>query len=206
MPQPASLPEGERPQLRQPTLPQPGAGFGEVALPPWTPPVPAGIPQSTLAGGTPHAVARSSVRPLSQPQAPVLVDVTPLTLCVETVSGYCDPLIERNTPVPCERTRDFVTVADNQTSVRVRIGQGQSGTFKENTLLGELELSGLRAAARGQVQISVTFALDTSGILNVSARDLGTGRHTSAQMRLVGLPDASEIDALSARHAAHPAG
>jgi molecular chaperone DnaK len=159
-----------------------------------------------VAGGTPHSVARSSSRPFTQPQPPVLVDVTPLTLSVETVQGYCDGIIARNTPVPCEQTRDFVTAADNQTAVKVRISQGESPQFGENTLLGEVELGGLRAARRGEVQISVTFALDTSGMLSVSARDVGTGHATSVQLRLVGLPDHSEIASLSARHAAHPSG
>jgi molecular chaperone DnaK len=108
--------------------------------------------------------------------------------------------------VPCERTREFVTAADNQTAVKVRISQGESGRFGDNTQLGELELSGLRAAPRGGVQISVTFALDTSGMLSVSARDVATGRQTSAQVRLVGLPNTSELASLSARHAAHRSG
>jgi molecular chaperone DnaK len=183
-----------------------GSDFGQVAPPPWSPPVPASVPPAafgTVSDGTPHAVARPSARPLIR-EAPVLVDVTPLTLAVETVQGYCDPIITRNTPVPCERTREFVTAADHQTAVRVRISQGESGRFGDNTLLGELELSGLRSAPRGQVQISVTFALDTSGMLSVSARDVATGRATSAQVKLVGLPNPAEIASLSARHAAHP--
>jgi molecular chaperone DnaK len=139
------------------------------------------------------------VRPMAA--APVLVDVTPLTLCVETVNGYCDPIIERNTPVPCEQTREFATAQDNQTVVRVRVGQGESSRFAENTILGELELSGLRPAPRGKVQVAVTFALDTSGMLNVSARDVATGRVTSAQVRLVGLPEAGDVAGLMARHA-----
>jgi molecular chaperone DnaK len=144
-------------------------------------------------------------RALSVP-APVLVDVTPLTLSVETVGGYCDPLIARNTPVPCDRTRTFVTAVDNQTIVRVRVCQGQSARFGENTLLGELELSSLRAAPRGAVEIAVAFALDTNGMLNVSARDLGTGRATEAALYLVGLPEARELDGLAARHAAQRTG
>jgi molecular chaperone DnaK len=136
--------------------------------------------------------------------APVLIDVTPLTLSVETVGGYCDPVIARNTPVPCDRTRDFVTASDNQTIVRVRVGQGESSQFGQNTLLGELELSGLRPGLRGTVQIAVTFELDTNGMLNVSARDTQTGRATTAQVHLVGLPDLHQVRTLAARHAAHP--
>ena len=85
--------------------------------------------------------------------------------------------------------------------VRVRIGQGESSRFASNTLLGELELSGLRPGLRGSVQISVTFALDTNGMLNVSARDAHTGRATSVEVRLVGLPDARELAGIMARQA-----
>jgi molecular chaperone DnaK len=141
------------------------------------------------------------MRPPAVPAAPILVDVTPLTLSVETVGGYCDPIVTRNTPVPCERAREFVTAADNQTQVRVRIGQGESTRFAANTLLGELELSGLRPALRGTVQITVTFALDTNGMLNVSARDAHTGRATSVEVRLVGLPDAQQMADIIARQA-----
>jgi molecular chaperone DnaK len=137
---------------------------------------------------------------------PVLVDVTPLTLWVETVGGYADALIARNNPVPCGRTRDFVTASDYQTVVRVRVGQGESNRFAENTLLGEVELSGLRSGLRGEVQIAVTFALDTSGMLEVSARDVQTGRVTTAHLHLVGLPEPQHVAGLAARHAAHRAG
>ncbi|HYP88376.1 MAG TPA: Hsp70 family protein, partial [Polyangiaceae bacterium] len=133
---------------------------------------------------------------------PVLVDVTPLTLAVETVEGFCDSIIARNTTVPCSRTREFVTAADNQTSVRVRVSQGESKRFGENTLLGEVELSGLRPARRGDVRIAVSFALDASGMLVVSAKDVGTGRETSTQVHLVGLPDAQEVARMAARQAA----
>jgi molecular chaperone DnaK len=140
--------------------------------------------------------------PPSAPPPPVLVDVTPLTLAVETVEGYCDAIIERNTTVPCSRTREFVTAADNQTSVRVRVSQGESSKFFENTLLGEIELSGLRPARRGDVRVAVSFALDASGMLVVSAKDVGTGRETSAQVHLVGLPDAQEVARMAARQVA----
>ncbi len=154
----------------------------------------------------PPLPAWSQTQPLTRPPerpAPVLVDVTPLTLAVETVGGYCDAIIERNTPVPCERTREFATVSDNQTHVRVRVSQGESSRFANNTLLGELELTGLRPAPRGQVQIAVTFALDENGMLNVSALDSSTGRATQAQLRLVGLPGQEDVAALAARHAGH---
>jgi molecular chaperone DnaK len=148
------------------------------------------------AGFEPVAASRSS-RP-----APLLIDVTPLTLAVETVNGFCDPVIERNTQVPSERTRVFVTAVDNQTVVRVRISQGESSRFGENTLLGEVELSGLRPAPRGETQIAVSFSLDTNGMLSVSAKDIATNRATSTQVRLVALPESGEIARMMQRHAA----
>jgi molecular chaperone DnaK len=152
------------------------------------------------------AAVAAPVAAYTPPPPPVLVDVTPLTLSVETVGGYSDPLIARNNPVPCSRTREFVTAADYQTTVRVRVGQGESNRFAENTLLGEVELSGLRSGLRGEVQVSVTFALDTSGMLEVSARDVQTSRVTSAHVHLVGLPEPHQVAGLAARHAAHRAG
>jgi molecular chaperone DnaK len=127
--------------------------------------------------------------------------VTPLTLAVETVNGFCDALIERNTQVPCERTRVFVTARDNQTLVRVRISQGESSHFAKNTLLGEVELSGLTPAPRGEVQIAVSFSLDTNGMLDVSAKEVATGRVTATQVRLIALPDANDISWMTERNA-----
>ena len=123
---------------------------------------------------------------------------------VETVGGFCDAIIRRNTPVPCEQSRVFVTAVDGQTSVRVRVGQGISARFADNTLLGEIVLDGLQLAPRGQVQVEVTFSLNTDGMLAVSAIDVATRRVTTAQLRLEGLPDASEIARLQQRQAALP--
>ena len=131
--------------------------------------------------------------------------MTPLTLAVETVDGFCDAIIERNTQVPCERERVFVTAADNQTLVRVRISQGESSRFGENTLLGEVELSGLGQAPRGDVKIAVSFSLDTNGMLNVSAKEVATGRATSALVKLVALPEAADIARMTQRNAARQA-
>jgi molecular chaperone DnaK len=133
-----------------------------------------------------------------------LIDVTPLTLSVETVQGFCDAIIERNSPVPCERTRIFATATDNQTSVRVRVSQGESRRFDSNTVLGEVELGGLRPAPRGAVRVAVTFALDNNGMLNVSAEDVATRRATSVAVRLVGLPDVDHVEHLRARHQNRP--
>ncbi len=129
------------------------------------------------------------VRPA--PKVPLLVDVTPLSLSVETVGGYCDVIISRNTPIPCDGTRVFASVTNHQKVVKVRVAQGESSRFAENTLLGELELSGLRDAARGEVEISVTFEIDADGIMQVRAKDLGTGHEATARMRMIGGQDAA---------------
>jgi molecular chaperone DnaK len=212
---PASVPPESLPPLEADSLLEPAevAALDELSLP--MPEIPDDVPTRvgsvpmSEAPGAPPSSGRQrpsyASRALAVP-APVLVDVTPLTLSVETVSGYCDALIARNTPVPCDRTRTFVTAVDNQTTVRVRVGQGESSRFGENTLLGELELSQLRAGPRGGVEIAVTFALDTNGMLNVSARDVATGRATQAQLYLVGLPEAHQLEGLAARHAAQRAG
>jgi molecular chaperone DnaK len=134
-------------------------------------------------------------------QAPLLIDVTPLSLGVETVGGYTDVLIPANSPVPCEKTRIFRTASDNQISVSIRVAQGESPRFAENTRLGDLELSGLRSAVRGEARVSVTFELDADGILNVRARDPDTGRETVATMRLLGTATVDEIGAMAARQA-----
>ncbi len=155
---------------------------------------------------TPAAPSQRGLEPgpatRSSRPAPLLIDVTPLTLAVETVNGFCDTVIERNTHVPCERTRVFVTAVDHQTLVRVRISQGESSRFGENTLLGEVELSGLSPVPRGETQIAVSFSLDTNGMISGSAKDVATGRATSTQVRLIALPEAGEIARMTQRNAA----
>ncbi|HEY6460806.1 MAG TPA: Hsp70 family protein [Polyangiaceae bacterium] len=137
--------------------------------------------------------------------APLLIDVTPLSLGVETVGGYCDILIDANTPVPCDRTRSFTTAAAGQTSVQVRVSQGESKRFDENTFLGEVQLSGIPAGARGVAQIAVTFEIDADGILNVRALDVKSGQATAARIQLVGAQnDPRALEAMQARQAAHP--
>jgi len=109
----------------------------------------------------------------------VLVDVTPLTLGVETLGGVATPLIARNTPVPVKKTESFTTAADMQTSVTIHVFQGERPMSADNTSLGEFNLDGLAPAPRGMPKIDVTFDIDASGILNVSARDTVTGREQS---------------------------
>lgn len=173
----------------------PAPAAGRPATAPFQPAAVAPMPLAAAADFMPQAAAG--------PAPPLLVDVTPLSLTVETVGGFCDPIIQRNTPVPCEETRSFATASDGQTAVRVRVSQGESTVFGQNTLLGEVELSGLTPAPRGQVSIAVTFALDTDGILNVRAREEATGREATTRVRLVAVPDASQLASMAARHAAH---
>ncbi|HET7543465.1 MAG TPA: Hsp70 family protein [Polyangiaceae bacterium] len=177
----------------------PTAPLVAAAAPFVPPPQPFAPPPQPFAPFASQPAADS--KPRSTPPPPLLIDVTPLSLAVETVNGFCDVVIERNTQVPCERTRVFVTAVDGQTVVHVRISQGESSRFGQNTLLGEVELSGLRPAPRGDTQIAVSFSLDTNGMLSVSAKDVATNRATSTQVRLVALPESAEIARMIKRHA-----
>ena len=106
----------------------------------------------------------------------VLLDVTPLTLGIETLGQVMTPLIERNTTIPTKKSQVFSTAADFQTAVTIHILQGERPLAKDNTSLGQFNLVGVPPAPRGVPQIEVTFDIDASGILNVSAKDLGTGK------------------------------
>ncbi|MCG3172632.1 MAG: Chaperone protein DnaK [Myxococcota bacterium] len=117
-------------------------------------------------------------------RAAVLLDVTPLTLQIATVGGYCEPIIPKNTPLPVEKTRTFTTSRDFQDKVRIRVHQGESRRSDENELLGEFEFSGFRIAPRGEVTIEVVFEIDTDGIVNVSAHDVETGQRQSTTISL----------------------
>ena len=112
----------------------------------------------------------------------VLVDVTPLTLGVETLGGVATPLIARNTPVPVKQTETFTTAADMQTSVTIHVFQGERPMSADNTSLGEFNLDGLPPAPRGVPKIEVTFDIDASGILNVTAKDTATGKSQSIRI------------------------
>ncbi|MDR2598880.1 MAG: molecular chaperone DnaK [Oscillospiraceae bacterium] len=106
----------------------------------------------------------------------LLLDVTPLSLGIETMGGVCTKLIERNTTIPTKKSQVFSTAADNQTSVEVHVLQGEREMAQYNKSLGRFHLDGIAPARRGVPQIEVTFDIDANGIVNVSAKDLGTGR------------------------------
>ena len=106
----------------------------------------------------------------------VLLDVTPLSLGIETLGGVCTKLIERNTTIPVKKSQVFSTAADNQTQVDIHILQGEREFAKDNKTLGRFELTGIAPAPRGVPQIEVSFDIDVNGIVKVSAKDLGTGK------------------------------
>ncbi len=106
----------------------------------------------------------------------LLLDVTPLTLGIETLGGVATPLISRNTTIPTKKSETFSTAADNQTSVEIHVLQGERSMSRDNKSLGKFHLMGIPPAPRGVPQIEVTFDIDANGILNVSAKDKGTGK------------------------------
>ena len=106
----------------------------------------------------------------------LLLDVTPLSLGVETMGGVMTKMIDRNTTIPTRKTEVYSTAADNQTSVEIHVLQGERQMAKDNKTLGRFQLTGIPAARRGVPQIEVTFDIDANGIVNVSAKDLGTGK------------------------------
>lgn len=122
----------------------------------------------------------------------LLLDVTPLSLGIETLGGVCTKLIERNTTIPVKKSQVFSTAADNQTQVDIHILQGEREFAKDNKTLGRFELTGIAPAPRGIPQIEVTFDIDANGIVNVSAKDLGTGK--SQNITITSSTNLSEAD------------
>jgi len=112
----------------------------------------------------------------------LLLDVTPLSLGIETLGGVMTKLVERNTTIPAERKNTFSTADDNQTAVTVRVFQGEREMAADNRLLGQFNLEGIPPAPRGMPQIEVSFNIDANGILNVAAKDLGTGKQQSVKI------------------------
>jgi molecular chaperone DnaK len=122
----------------------------------------------------------------------VLLDVTPLTLAIETLGGVSTQLIERNTTIPTKKSRIFSTAADNQPSVEINVLQGERSMASDNKSLGRFHLDGILPAPRGIPQIEVTFDIDADGILQVGAKDLGTGKEQS--IRITGSTKLSDQD------------
>ncbi len=124
----------------------------------------------------------------------VLLDVTPLSLGVETLGGVMTKLIERNTTIPTEKKETFSTAADNQSEVTIHVLQGEREFARDNRTLGQFNLTGIPPAPRGVPQVEVTFAIDANGILNVSAKDLGTGKEQSIEIKGSSGLEGNEID------------
>uniref|UniRef100_UPI003568F105 Hsp70 family protein n=1 Tax=Pontiella sp. TaxID=2837462 RepID=UPI003568F105 len=135
----------------------------------------------------------------------LLLDVTPLTLGIETMGGIATPLIERNTTIPAKKSEIFSTAADNQPAVEIHVLQGERKMANANKTIGRFNLDGIPPAPRGTPQIEVTFDIDANGILKVSAKDLGTGKLQHITITASsGLSD-EEIDAMMKDAEAHAA-
>jgi molecular chaperone DnaK len=126
----------------------------------------------------------------------VLLDVTPLSLGVETLGGLMTKIIERNTTIPTRRTETFSTAQDNQPAVDVVVLQGERERAADNRVLGRMRLENIRPAPRGEPQIEVTYDIDANGILNVSARDKDTGAQQQITVTESGTLDSAEVDRL----------
>jgi molecular chaperone DnaK len=133
----------------------------------------------------------------------LLLDVTPLSLGVETLGGVMTRLIDRNTTIPTSRSQVFSTAADNQTSVEVHVLQGERDMARDNRTLGRFHLDGIPPAPRGMPQIEVTFDLDANGILNVKAQDKGTGREQSVTITASSTLNKDEVDRMVKEAEAH---
>ncbi len=135
----------------------------------------------------------------------LLLDVTPLSLGVETLGGVMTKLIERNTTIPTSRSQVFSTAADNQTSVEVHVLQGERELARDNRTLGRFHLDGIPPAPRGMPQIEVTYDLDANGILQVKAQDKGTGREQSVTITASSTLGKEEVDRMVKEAEAHSA-
>lgn len=135
----------------------------------------------------------------------LLLDVTPLSLGIETLGGVFTQLIERNTTIPTKKSQIFSTAADNQTAVTIRVAQGERPMFTDNKLLGQFDLVGIPPAPRGVPQVEVTFDLDANGILHVGAKDKGTGKEHKIKITGTGNLSKDEVEKMKEEAKKHEA-
>ncbi len=133
----------------------------------------------------------------------LLLDVTPLSLGIETLGGVMTPIIPRNTTIPAEKSKIFTTAEDNQPAVSIHVLQGERKMAADNRTLGRFELTGIPAAPRGVPQVEVSFDIDANGILNVSAKDLGTNKEQSIKIESSSGLTEDEIDKMKSEAEAH---
>ena len=133
----------------------------------------------------------------------LLLDVTPLSLGIETLGGVLTKLIEKNTTIPTRKSQIFSTAADNQPAVSIHVLQGERAMAADNKTLGRFELVGIPPAPRGVPQVEVTFDIDANGIVHVSAKDLGTGKEQSIRITASSGLSREEIDKLTREAEAH---
>jgi molecular chaperone DnaK len=130
--------------------------------------------------------------PQTQAKRPVLLDVNPATLSIQTVSGFTERLLDKNSPIPIEKTRVFTTARDNQTRVEIDCCRGENRLYSENEPLGTLILDQLPARPRGDLKIEVSFRVDANGILHVRASDQASGQRQEAHLQVLGAPTAGD--------------
>src|SRR3978361_1860884 len=133
----------------------------------------------------------------------LLLDVTPLTLGIETLGGVFTPLIERNPTLPTKRSQTFSTADDNQSAVTIRVFQGERPMASDNKMLGQFDLVGIPPAPRGVPQIEVNFDIDANGIVNVQAKDKGTGKEQQIRIQASGGLSESDIEKMVKDAEAH---
>jgi molecular chaperone DnaK len=177
---PASTAKGFQAPQTYPVMPVKPVTF----VPPVAPTPPAAMPVVA----PPMAVTMAAA-----PPSPVVIEVTPRSLGIGTVAGFCEELIRRNSKVPTETRKLFTTSRDSQDSVRIVVVQGESRRLDNNVVIGDLRLDNLPPRPRGETSIEVTFALDPSGILQVRARDAHTGKEQRAQLDVVGNVPAQDV-------------